>query len=70
MRTHRGHVVLCGAVIAVALMAVVVTGGAPVSIGLLVAALLCPLAMGGVLWLLVRPGGHAAADHVDAEGHR
>jgi hypothetical protein len=59
MGNHRGHLAYCGVVIAVALMAVIMTGGAPASMALLAAALLCPLAMGVVVWLLLRPGDRA-----------
>ena len=66
MGNHRSHLALCGVVIAVALMAVVMSGGAPISIALLAAAVLCPLAMGVVVWLLLRPEHRTSSSAVDS----
>lgn len=55
MRPNR-HLAGCIAVIAVAAVAVMLSGGAPASLALLAAALLCPLAMGVAVWLLLRAG--------------
>jgi hypothetical protein len=68
MGNHRAHLAYCGVVIAVAVMVVIMTGGAPASMALLAAALLCPLAMGVVVWLLLRPGERATRPTAEDAG--
>lgn len=63
---HKSHVIGCGAAIA-AVAAVAVFGGSAGSLGVLVAALVCPLMMTGVLWMMMGGGRRAHRDDaVDA----
>lgn len=62
MHLHRGHLAACAVAIVVAVGFLVATGGSAGGIGLLVAALACPIAMIVAMRLLmggrppVRPG--------------
>ena len=51
----KAHLTGCAAGIAVALVVVAITSGSTGSLGLLVAALACPIAMGVAMRLLVPP---------------
>lgn len=51
---HRNHLIGCGFGIALALVVVALAGGSAGSLGVLVAALLCPLLLLGALALLAR----------------
>jgi hypothetical protein len=50
---HKHHLVGCGAGIALALTFVALTGASAGSVAVLVAALACPLGMGGAMWFLM-----------------
>jgi TRAP-type C4-dicarboxylate transport system permease large subunit len=50
---HRQHLVGCGIGIAIALVVVVLSGGSGGSIGVLFAALICPVVMLGAMWFLM-----------------
>lgn len=51
---HKNHIVGCGVGIAIAMAVVVLSGGSAGSLGVLAAALLCPVAMVGAMWYLTR----------------
>ena len=57
---HKNHLVGCAAGIAIALAVVALSGGSAGSLGVLAIVLLCPIAMAGVMWLLLRPTPVAA----------
>jgi len=64
---HRSHLRLCGFGLVLALGYLVLTGGSAGGVGLLIAVLLCPLAM--VVAMTVLMGGgtqQRAADRTDA----
>lgn len=50
---HKNHLVGCGVGIAIALVLVAFSGGSAGSLGVLVAALVCPIVMVGAMWLLM-----------------
>lgn len=56
MHTHRNHAWMCGAVIAVAVIAMVAGATPAANIGLLAMVLICPIVMGAGMWLLMRSG--------------
>ena len=55
---HKGHLTGCALAIAVALAVFTFTGGSTGGLALLLAALICPLTMGAVMWFLL--GGRNA----------
>lgn len=66
---HKNHLVGCGVGIAIALVLVAFSGGSAGSLGVLVAALVCPIVMVGAMWLLMgrpqrdaEPGTHPPQD--------
>lgn len=50
---HRTHLLGCAAIIGLALVGVMLTGGGAGSVGFLVAAIICPAAMVTAVWLLM-----------------
>lgn len=58
---HNRHLTGCGLMLALALGVLVVTGGSNVGLGLLMVALICPLAM--ILGIKLLLGERASADH-------
>ena len=50
---HKNHLVGCGVGIAIALVLVAFSGGSAGSLGVLFAALVCPVVMVGAMWLLM-----------------
>lgn len=56
---HRSHLPLCGFGLVAALGYLIVTGGSAGGVGLLIAALVCPLAMIVAMSVLM---GHASRD--------
>lgn len=58
---NRSHLGWCGIGLAVALGYLVLTGGSAGGFGLLIAALLCPLAMILAMKVLMRPGAEKPA---------
>ena len=66
---HRSHLRLCGVGLVVALGYLLVTGGSAGGFGLLVAALVCPLAMVVAMTVLMRhdrhPNGSVVGEPVD-----
>ena len=50
---HKNHLVGCGVGIALALILVAFSGGSAGSLGVLLAALICPVVMVGAMWLLM-----------------
>ena len=50
---HQNHLVGCGVGIALALILVAFSGGSAGSLGVLLAALICPVVMVGAMWLLM-----------------
>lgn len=52
---NTNHLVGCAAGVAIALAVVALSGGSAGSLGVLAIVLLCPIVMGGVMWLLMRP---------------
>ena len=69
---HRGHLVGCAVGVALALGYVALTGGSAGGLGVLVAALACPLAMVVAMRFLMGGGhagcGHGAHDHAGGTG--
>jgi hypothetical protein len=61
---HRNHFVGCGVGIALALAVVALSGGSAGSLGVLLAVLICPIAMVGAMWFLT---GRPSSSH-DARG--
>lgn len=61
---HKSHLVGCAIGIALALVVVGLSGGSAGSLGVLVAALACPLAMVVAMWALMRHGEHGDAEPV------
>lgn len=59
---HKNHLVGCGVGIAIALVLVAFSGGSAGSLGVLVAALICPIVMVGAMWLLMG-GPQRSAEH-------
>lgn len=63
-KLHLGH---CLIPIAIAAIAFVALGANGASIGIAAIAILCPLMMGGMMWMMVRNGGehseHPEASH-------
>lgn len=53
---HKNHLVGCGVGIALALILVAFSGGSAGSLGVLLAALICPVVMVGAMWLLMGSG--------------
>ncbi|HET7489741.1 MAG TPA: hypothetical protein VFJ85_17575 [Acidimicrobiales bacterium] len=62
---HRSHLVGCGVGIALALVIVALSGGSAGSLGVLGAALICPIVMVGAMWFLMGDRGSRKPD-VDA----
>lgn len=62
---HRSHLSLCGIGIALALGYLAVTGGSASGVGLLIAALLCPLAMVLAMTVLMGHRPDRAEDGTD-----
>lgn len=56
---HKSHFVGCAIGIALALVVVGLSGGSAGSLGVLVAALACPVAMVVAMWALMRNGTQA-----------
>lgn len=52
---HTNHLIGCTFLIAAAIAIVALSGVSAGSLALLALLLLCPIAMGGVMWLLLRP---------------
>jgi hypothetical protein len=65
---HKNHLVGCGVGIALALIVVVLSGGSGGSLGVLVAALVCPVVMIGAMWLLMGNDRHDQAASATATG--
>ena len=64
---HRSHLGLCGIGLVVALGYLVLTGGSAGGFGLLIAALVCPLAMVLAMSVLMGNGSHPpAGERADA----
>ena len=59
---HKNHLVGCGVGIAIALVLVAFSGGSAGSLGVLVAALVCPIVMVGAMWLLMG-GSQRSTEH-------
>jgi hypothetical protein len=53
MEMDKGHLAACGVGLLLALAVVNVTGGSVGGLGLLVAALVCPIAIVAAVWLLM-----------------
>lgn len=51
---HKNHLVGCGVGLVIAFAVVALSGGSAGSLGVLAAALTCPLAMVGAMWFLAR----------------
>jgi hypothetical protein len=51
---HKNHLVGCGVGLVIAFAVVALSGGSAGSLGVLAAALACPLAMVGAMWFLAR----------------
>ena len=68
---HKNHLVGCGVGIALALVLVTLSGGSAGSLGVLVAALICPLAMVAAMWFLTgRPTSPTSQEtHDSRESH-
>lgn len=66
---HKGHLAGCAVGIALALGFVAFTGGSAGGLGVLVAALACPIAMVVAMKLLIG-GHHAGHDRHDATAER
>jgi high-affinity Fe2+/Pb2+ permease len=65
---HRSHLRLCGLAIVVALGYLVFTGGSASGVGLLIAALVCPLAMVLAMTVLMgRDQHHGGSSGTNAE---
>ena len=62
---HRSHLRMCGVGLVLALGYLVLTGGSAGGFGLLVAALVCPLAMILAMSVLMRPDADPRPDPVD-----
>ena len=63
---HRTHLRLCGVGLVLALGYLVLTGGSAGGVGLLIAALVCPLAMIVAMTVLMGRDAHQpAAGHAD-----
>lgn len=66
---HRSHLRLCGLGLVLAVGYLVLTGGSAGGVGLVVAALVCPLAMILAMTVLMGHGSpHRDADRVDDVG--
>ena len=63
---HRSHLTVCAIGVALAAAFVAVTGASAGSLGLLVAALACPVAMGAAMWLLMGGSRRDVPAHRDA----
>jgi hypothetical protein len=63
---HRSHLRLCGLGVLVALGYLILTGGSASGVGLLIAALVCPLAM--VLAMSVLMGSNHQHDRTPSSG--
>ena len=50
---HKQHLAVCGVALAVALIFFAATGGSTGGLGLVLVALVCPIARGAVLWFLM-----------------
>jgi hypothetical protein len=50
---HKNHLIGCGAGIAIALAFVALSGGSAGGLGILAAALFCPIVMIGVMYFLI-----------------
>lgn len=61
---HKGHMAGCVIAIGLALALFATTGGSIGGLGLLLAVLICPLAMGGAMWFLM--GSQRRADAAPA----
>lgn len=57
---HRSHLRLCGLGLVLALGYLVVTGGSAGGVGLLIAVLVCPLAMVVAMTVLMRSGSRGS----------
>ncbi len=64
---HRSHLRLCGAGLVLALGYLVLTGGSAGGVGLLIAALICPLAMILAMTVLMGHGNGQTSAAGDAE---
>lgn len=60
---HKNHLVGCGVGLALALVLVAFSGGSAGSLGVLAAALLCPVVMVGAMWLLMGAAEHPREPH-------
>jgi hypothetical protein len=69
---HRSHMIGC-AIVAMVVVALAVSGRAPLTAGVGLTLLLCPLLMGTAMWLMMRrPQGSATHDGgatADVEGN-
>lgn len=65
---HR-HMIPCVVIAVIAMLALALTGSAPLGAGVGLALLLCPLVMGTVMWLLMRQPNRPAthAEHLPTE---
>ena len=66
---NKNHLVGCAAGIVIALGVVTLSGGSAGSLGVLAVVLLCPIAMGGAMWLLMRSTSPAHLPSEPAEPH-
>ena len=64
---HKNHFVGCAAGIAIALVVVALSGGSAGSLGVLVAVLVCPVAMVAAMCILM--GGHQDAGNTGPQGN-
>lgn len=64
---HRSHLALCGVGIALALGYLFVSGGSAGGVGILIAALVCPLAMILAMTVLM---GHGKREDADSDAGR
>lgn len=60
---HKGHMTGCVIAIGLALVLFATTGGSIGGLGLLLAVLICPLAMGAAMWFLMGSQRRAEAAH-------
>jgi hypothetical protein len=67
---RRNHMIPCAIVAVIAVVLLATGGGSPLGAGFGFALLLCPLMMGGMMWLLMRqqpttPTSHCEHQHAE-----
>lgn len=63
---HKHHFIGCGVMLAAALLIFAATGGSAGGLGFVLVALLCPIAMGVVMWLLMGSQHRPTRDSADS----